>query len=61
VLIRWSLQLGNVVIPRSATPERIVSNLSVFDFELTDDDMDALNGLNDGTRLRPDPLTYTGS
>ena len=61
VLIRWSLQLGNVVVPRSATPERIVSNLNVFDFELTDDDMDALNGLNDGTRLRPDPLTYTGS
>jgi 2,5-diketo-D-gluconate reductase A len=60
VLIRWSLQLGNVVIPRSATPERIVSNLDVFDFELTADDMDKLNGLDDGTRVRPDPLTYTG-
>ncbi len=60
VLIRWSLQLGNVVIPRSAKPERIASNLEVFDFELAAEHMDALNGLNDGTRVREDPLTYTG-
>src|SRR5205085_2311468 len=37
VLIRWSIQLGNVVIPRSSSPERVKSNLEVFDFELTDD------------------------
>jgi 2,5-diketo-D-gluconate reductase A len=61
VLIRWSVQLGNVVISRSANPQRIVGNLDVFDFELTEHDMEALNGLNDGTRLRPDPLTYTGT
>jgi 2,5-diketo-D-gluconate reductase A len=60
VLIRWSLQLGNVVIPRSAKPERIASNNDVFDFELAAEHMDALNGLNDGTRVRQDPLTYTG-
>jgi diketogulonate reductase-like aldo/keto reductase len=60
VLIRWSLQLGNVVIPRSAKPERIADNLDVFDFELAAEHMDALNGLNDGTRVREDPLTYTG-
>jgi 2,5-diketo-D-gluconate reductase A len=60
VLIRWSLQLGNVVIPRSAKPERIASNIDVFDFELAAEHMDALNGLNDGTRVRQDPLTYTG-
>jgi 2,5-diketo-D-gluconate reductase A len=60
VLIRWSLQLGNVVIPRSAKPERIATNLNVFDFELATEHMDALNGLNDGTRVREDPLTYTG-
>jgi len=60
VLIRWSLQLGNVVIPRSANPERIANNLDVFDFELAAEHMEALNGLNDGTRVRPDPLTYTG-
>lgn len=60
VLIRWSLQLGNVVIPRSGNPERIATNLDVFDFELAAEHMEALNGLNDGTRVRPDPLTYTG-
>ena len=61
VLIRWSLQLGNVVIPRSATPERIVENADVFEFELAAEHMDALNGLDEGTRFRPDPATYTGT
>ena len=60
VLIRWSLQLGNVVIPRSANPERIAGNFDVLDFELAAEHMEALNGLNDGTRVREDPLTYTG-
>ncbi len=61
VLIRWSIQLGNVVIPRSGNPERIAENFDVFDFELTSAHMEALNGLNDGTRVREDPLTYTGA
>jgi diketogulonate reductase-like aldo/keto reductase len=61
VLIRWSLQLGNVVIPRSSNPERIVANLDVFGFELAAEHMDALNGLHDGTRVRPDPMAYTGA
>jgi 2,5-diketo-D-gluconate reductase A len=61
VLIRWSLQLGNVVIPRSSSPERIASNSDVFEFELAVEHMDALNALDDGTRFRPDPETYTGT
>ena len=61
VLIRWSIQLGNVVIPRSSSPERIRENLDVFDFELTDDEVATLNGLDDGTRFRPNPETYTGT
>ena len=61
VLIRWSVQLGNVVIPRSAVPERIASNLNVFDFELTDADMESLNGLKDCSRVWPYPLIYTGT
>ena len=61
VLLRWNVQLGNSVIFRSSTAERIASNLDIFDFELADEHMDAINGLNDGTRLRPDPDTYDGS
>jgi diketogulonate reductase-like aldo/keto reductase len=61
VLIRWSIQLGNVVIPRSSSAERVKSNLEVFDFELTEDQMSTLNGLDDGTRFRPNPETYTGT
>ena len=60
VLIRWSIQLGNAVVSRSTKPERIAANLDVFGFELTDAQMDSLNGLEDGTRFRPDPATYTG-
>jgi 2,5-diketo-D-gluconate reductase A len=61
VLLRWNVQLGNSVVFRSASPEHIASNLDVFDFELASEHMDALDGLNDGTRLRPDPQTYTGT
>ena len=60
VLIRWSLQLGNVVIPRSATPARIAENVDVYEFELVAEHMDALNALDAGTRFRPDPASYTG-
>jgi diketogulonate reductase-like aldo/keto reductase len=61
VLLRWNLQLGNAVIFRSTKAERITSNLDVFDFELAAEHMDAINGLNDGTRVREDPLTYAGT
>jgi 2,5-diketo-D-gluconate reductase A len=61
VLLRWNVQLGNSVVFRSANPEHIAGNLDVFDFELAAEHMDALDGLNDGTRLRPDPQTYTGT
>jgi 2,5-diketo-D-gluconate reductase A len=61
VLLRWNVQLGNAVVFRSTNPEHIAGNLDVFDFELATEHMDALNTLNDGTRLRPDPETYSGS
>lgn len=61
VLLRWNVQLGNSVVFRSSKPEHIAGNLDVFDFELAGEHMDAINGLNDGTRLRPDPDTYSGS
>lgn len=62
VIIRWHLQIGNIVIPKSVNPERIASNFDVFDFELSDDDVTAISSLDNGTRLGPDPRTfnYTG-
>ena len=60
-MLRWHIQLGNIVIPRSSSADRIKQNIEVFDFELTDEQMATLNGLDDGTRFRPDPETYTGS
>jgi diketogulonate reductase-like aldo/keto reductase len=58
VILRWHLQLGNVVIPKSVTPERIRSNIDVFDFELTADQMDAITPLDRGERTGPDPDTF---
>jgi 2,5-diketo-D-gluconate reductase A len=55
VVIRWHLQLGNVVIPKSVTPRRIEENFDVFGFELSDDEMRAVEGLDAGERTGPDP------
>ncbi|BBY96765.1 aldo/keto reductase [Mycolicibacterium fallax] len=60
VALRWNLQLGNVVIPRSVSAERIEQNFAVFDFELSEAEMDRITALSDGTRYRPDPVSYTG-
>jgi 2,5-diketo-D-gluconate reductase A len=58
VVIRWHLQLSNVVIPKSVTPERIAENFDVFDFELSEAEMASIEGLDRGMRIGPDPDTF---
>ncbi|WP_328584020.1 aldo/keto reductase [Streptomyces sp. NBC_00370] len=55
VVLRWHLQLGHVVIPKSVTPSRITENIEVFDFELDDDDLAAFAALDEGKRLGSHP------
>ncbi|HSA52614.1 MAG TPA: aldo/keto reductase [Yinghuangia sp.] len=58
VVLRWHVQLGNIVIPKSVTPARIAENIAVFDFTLDDADLAALAGLDRGRRTGPDPDTF---
>ncbi|MEV4941574.1 aldo/keto reductase [Streptomyces zaomyceticus] len=55
VVLRWHLQLGNVVIPKSVTPARIRENIDVFDFALSAGEMSELGALDRGLRTGPDP------
>ncbi|MGK5449887.1 aldo/keto reductase [Streptomyces radiopugnans] len=55
VVLRWHLQTGNMVIPKSVTPSRIEENIDVFSFVLDEDDMTGMSTLDNGTRLGPDP------
>src|SRR4051794_7218684 len=58
VVLRWHIQRGTVVIPKSVTPKRIRSNIQLFDFELEQADMAALTGLGVGKRIGPDPEKF---
>ncbi|MEV7217662.1 aldo/keto reductase [Kitasatospora cineracea] len=58
VVLRWHLQLGNLVIPKSVTPARIRQNLDVLDFALTADDLTAIATTDRGLRTGPDPDAF---
>ncbi|MEG3626660.1 aldo/keto reductase [Streptomyces poriticola] len=58
IVLRWHLQLGNVVIPKSVTPSRIRENIDVFDFSLDTEDLAAISALNEDRRLGPDPAVF---
>lgn len=58
VVLRWVLQRGDIVFPKSSSPARITENLEVFDFELTDEQMASITALHNGTRSGPDPDTF---
>lgn len=60
VIIRWNIEHGVVVIPKSVTPSRIEENLNVFDFELTKEHIERLDSLNEDKRIGPNPSEYSG-
>lgn len=57
IILRWDIQHGIVVIPKSANRQRIRENIDIFDFELTDDEMTRIDGINEDYRVRFDPDT----
>ncbi|MFJ1804347.1 aldo/keto reductase [Streptomyces sp. NPDC088180] len=58
IVIRWHLQLGHVVTPRSMNPSRITENIAVFDFRLSHEQMSAIAAFDNGGRIGPDPDTF---
>jgi diketogulonate reductase-like aldo/keto reductase len=60
VSLRWSLQMGFLPLPKSQTPARIRENAAIFDFTLSDEDVDLLAGMTDccGTSSDPDKITH---
>ncbi len=60
VVLRWHIQRGDIVFPKSVHPDRIRENIAVFDFELSDEQMEVIGSLNANRRTGPDPDTFAG-
>ena len=60
VVLRWHIQRGDIVFPKSITPARIRENFDIFDFELSGEDHEAITALNRNERTGPDPDTFAG-
>lgn len=58
IVLRWHVELGNVVIPKSVTPSRVQENFEIFDFQLSPDDVQAISALDNGQRTGPDPDSF---
>ena len=58
IVLRWDLQHEVVTIPKSVNPDRITENSQIFDFELSQADMDLLDALDQGKRVGPDPDNF---
>ena len=57
-MLRWGLQRGDIVVTKTETPQRMTDNLTVFDFELTEEQMASISALHNGTRSGPDPDNF---
>ncbi len=60
IVLAWHLALGNIVIPKSVTPERIAENFASTEFKLGNDEVDAITALNRDERTGPDPWRFPG-
>lgn len=60
VVLRWHIQLGNVVFPKTSRPERMRENIELFDFSLDESDMESISALDRGQRFGPDPDVFAG-
>lgn len=60
IVLRWHIERGNVVIPKTATMSRLHENIDIFDFTLTRTEHEAIDALEQGTNYGPDPFTYDG-
>jgi 2,5-diketo-D-gluconate reductase A len=60
VVLRWHIERGDIVFPKSVSPDRIRENFDIFDFELTGDDVAAISALNKDQRTGPDPDKFPG-
>ncbi len=58
VVLRWHIELGNVVFPKSVTVERLQENIEIFDFALSAAEMEQLEAVDRGERIGPDPDTF---
>jgi len=58
VVLRWHVERGDIVFPKSVTPDRIRENIGIFDFELSGEDVEAITALNRDERTGPDPDTF---
>ncbi len=58
VVLRWHIERGDIVFPKSVTPARIKENIDIFDFGLTGEDIEAISALNKNERTGPDPDTF---
>ena len=58
VVLRWHIQRGIIVFPKASSPERLRENADIFDFELSADDMRAIDGVDSGNRVGSNPETF---
>ena len=58
LLLRWNVQQGIIVIPKSKNKERLIENIDIFGFEISDEDIKRLNSLNKNQRTSHDPNVF---